>query len=146
MANQLKDAAALMAASCLASRTRLLDRVITALYDDALRPAGVTSPQMTILAALEHSGGCSPGRLCSALKLDKSTLSRNADRMERNGWIQRIGAQDARSHELRLTEAGRRRFAEAFTYWKQAQQQAQEVLGKAAASTLLKVSGKIRGF
>ena len=146
MANQLKDAAALLAASCLASRTRLLDRVITALYDDALRPAGVTSPQMTILAALEHTGGCTPSRLCSALKLDKSTLSRNADRMERNGWIERIGNEDARSHELQLTAAGRQRFAEALPHWRKAQHQAHEVLGKAAATALLKASGKIRGF
>lgn len=146
MANQLKEAAALMAASCLASRTRLLDRVITVLYDEALRPAGVTSPQMTIMAALEHTGGCTPGRLCTALKMDKSTLSRNADRMERNGWIEKRGATDARSHELQLTEQGRRRFAQAFEYWKLAQKQAEEVLGKTAATALLKVSGRIRGF
>lgn len=146
MANQLKEAAALMAASCLASRTRLLDRVITVLYDEALRPAGVTSPQMTIMAALEHTGGCTPGRLCTALKMDKSTLSRNADRMERNGWIEKRGATDARSHELQLTEQGRRRFAEGFEYWKEAQKEAEEVLGKVAAAALLKVSGKIRGF
>ena len=110
MAKQLKSIADEIANACLASRTRLLGRVITGIYDDALRNVGLTSPQMTILVALEHTGGVNPGSLCEALKLDKSTLSRNVDRMERNGWLRRTGAAShVRARQaFRITPAGKR--------------------------------------
>jgi len=146
MANQLKDTADEIAMACLASRTRLLGRVVTSVYDDALRKVGLTSPQMTILVALEHTGGVQPGALCEALKLDKSTLSRNVDRMERNGWVTRTQGSDARSHTLALTDAGRKKFAEAIPHWRMAQAAAEELLGKGGMDTLVRVSKRIRGF
>ncbi|MCA8913781.1 MAG: winged helix-turn-helix transcriptional regulator [Planctomycetes bacterium] len=146
MAKQLKQAADEIAIACLASRTRLLGRVVTGIYDDALRNVGLTSAQMTILVALEHTGGVQPAALCDALKLDKSTLSRNVDRMERNGWIEKQPGADARSHSLQLTEAGRAKFAEAIPYWRVAQAAAEETLGKGGMDTLYKVSKRLRGF
>jgi DNA-binding MarR family transcriptional regulator len=146
MAKQLKETADEIALACLASRTRLLSRVITSIYDDALRNAGLTSAQMTILVALEHTGGIQPAALCEALKLDKSTLSRNADRMERNGWIAKTPGADARSHNLKLTEAGRRKLKDAIPYWRTAQAAAEETLGKRGSDTLYRVSKRLRGF
>ena len=146
MANQLKAVADEIAMACLASRTRLLGRVITSIYDDSLRNVGLTSPQMTILVALEHSGGVQPGALCEALKLDKSTLSRNVDRMERNGWVTKTQGADARSHTLQLTDAGRKKLNEAIPYWRMAQTAAEEMLGKGGMDTLVRVSKRIRGF
>lgn len=146
MAKQLKNIADEIAQACLASRTRLLGRVITGIYDDALRAVGLTSPQMTILVALEHTGGVQPGALCDALKLDKSTLSRNVDRMERNGWLGKVQGADARSHTLQLTDAGRRKLQEAIPHWRKAQSEAEETLGKGGMDTLFRVSKRIRGF
>lgn len=146
MANQLKATADEIAMACLASRTRLLGRVITSIYDDALRNVGLTSPQMTILVALEHTQGVQPGALCDALKLDKSTLSRNVDRMERNGWVGKLQGVDARSHTLTLTDAGRKKFAEAVPCWRMAQAAAEELLGKGGMDSMMRVSKRIRGF
>ncbi|MCZ7606253.1 MAG: MarR family winged helix-turn-helix transcriptional regulator [Planctomycetota bacterium] len=146
MAKQLKSIADEIANACLASRTRLLGRVITGIYDDALRNVGLTSPQMTILVALEHTGGVNPGSLCEALKLDKSTLSRNVDRMERNGWISKLQGADARSHTLLLTDDGRRKLHQAIPHWRKAQSEAEDTLGKGGMETLFRVSKRIRGF
>ncbi|MBZ0134902.1 MAG: MarR family winged helix-turn-helix transcriptional regulator [Planctomycetes bacterium] len=146
MANQLKAKADEIAMTCLASRTRLLGRVVTSIYDDALRTVVLTSPQMTILVALEHTGGVQPGALCEALKLDKSTLSRNVDRMERNGWVIKAAGVDARSHTLRLTEAGRKKLNEAIPAWREAQSEAEELLGRGGIDALVRVSKRIRGF
>ncbi|MEZ5992920.1 MAG: MarR family winged helix-turn-helix transcriptional regulator [Planctomycetota bacterium] len=146
MANQLKQAADEIAGACLASRTRLLGRVITSIYDDALRNVGLTASQMTILVALEHTGGIHPAAICEALKLDKSTLSRNVDRMERNGWVDKVAGEDARSHTLRLSEAGRQKLGEAVPYWRTAQATAEEVLGKGGMDTMVRISKRIRGF
>lgn len=146
MARSTKTDAAEVASRCVAARTRMLARVISGIYDDALRECGLTSAQMTILTALEHTGGIQPARLSEALKLDKSTLSRNIDRMERNGWIKRGGGHDARSQRLELTEAGRERFEQALPHWRMAQQQAEEMLGGAGMSAVVKVTTKLRGF
>lgn len=146
MAKQLKSIADEIAMTCLASRTRLLGRVVAGIYDEALREVGLTSPQMTVLVALEHTGGVHPTRLCEALKLDKSTLSRNVDRMARNGWIDRRPGKDGRSHEIRLTPAGRQLLKKAVPHWKEAQQEAEGLLGKSTRDALLRTTKRIRGF
>ncbi len=45
-------AADLIAANCLAVRVRLLSRTITGIYDEALRPLGVTVGQLNILVTV----------------------------------------------------------------------------------------------
>ncbi|WP_114954863.1 bifunctional helix-turn-helix transcriptional regulator/GNAT family N-acetyltransferase [Sphingosinicella terrae] len=49
--------------------------------------------------------------LCGALCLDPGYVSRLLRRLESRGWIGRIRAADARRRPIRLTEAGRARFA-----------------------------------
>jgi DNA-binding MarR family transcriptional regulator len=146
MTESTRKSAGEIAERCLAAHARLLARVISGVYDDGLRPVGLTSSQMIILTALEYSGGAQPAQLCEALKLDKSTLSRNVERMERNGWIEREPCNDARSHVLRLTEEGRKRFNQAVPLWKEAQSQAEALLGKGGTSAISKVSRRLRGF
>lgn len=146
MAKQLKSIADEIAMTCLASRTRLLGRVVAGIYDEHLREVGLTSPQMTILVALEHTGGVLPTRLGEALKIDKSTLSRNVDRMVRNGWIDRRRGKDARSHEIRLSQAGRRLLRKAIPHWRTAQTEAEELIGASTRDALLRTTRRIRGF
>ncbi len=146
MARATKTVADEIAMRCVAARTRLLSRVVSSLYDDALRPVGLTSAQMTILTALEHSGGAQPAQLCETLKLDKSTLSRNADRMERNGWLKREDGPDARSHKLRLTGKGRKRLEMAVPRWRAAQAEAEALLGRPGLESVVRVTKRLRGF
>jgi DNA-binding MarR family transcriptional regulator len=137
-----KQAADEIAGRCIAAQARILSRVVTSLYEEHLRHVGLTAPQMTLLVALEHTGGVAPSVLCSVLKLDKSTLSRTADRMERNGWLTRVpDPNDARSHLLRLTEAGRKKFKQAIPAWRKGQAEAEALLGPAGVKALKKTTG-----
>ena len=52
-----------MARECLAVRVRLINRVITALYDEALRPHGLRISQANILAAVAHMGEARPAEV-----------------------------------------------------------------------------------
>ena len=85
-AEQPEPAAEIMGA-CLAGRTRLLNRAITGLYDEALREAGVTAAQLTTLSFIHERGPIAPGEIARQLVVEKSTLSRNLARMERKGWV-----------------------------------------------------------
>jgi DNA-binding MarR family transcriptional regulator len=76
-----------IASACIAVRLRLLNRVVTNIFDDALRPLGLKASQLNILVAAVKLGVARPARMCELLKLDPSTLSRAVDRMISNGWL-----------------------------------------------------------
>ena len=55
------SAADRIGSECLAVRIRLLNRTITGIYDDALRPLGVTAGQLNALVVVTKHGPLSPG-------------------------------------------------------------------------------------
>src|SRR5205823_8159797 len=96
----------LIASECLSVRVRSLARVITRIYDAALARHGVSTAQMNLLAAIAVSGGARAADLTRILEMEKSTLSRDLQRMEQLGWIRFQGA--SRGRAVTLTPAGSR--------------------------------------
>src|SRR3954468_21835287 len=90
----------------LAVRVRGLDRAVSALYDEALRPHGLRVGQLNLLVAIARMGAARPGDLCRLLRMDKSTLSRDVEVMRRNGWLEVDDSPDARARPLRLSAQG----------------------------------------
>lgn len=118
-----------IATSCIAGRLRLLNRVVTNLYDEALRPIGVKLSQGNVLAVTAKLGVARPAEVCEILELDTSTLSRTVDRMVENGWLEILSDEDGRSHPFRLTEQGKRLMEKAIPAWEKAQVEAEKILG-----------------
>src|SRR5437764_11007432 len=110
-----------IATSCIAGRLRLLNRVVTNLYDDALRPFGVRLSQGNVLAVIAKLGVARPARVCEFLEMDTSTLSRTVDRMVANGWLEIVPDEDGRSQPFRLTAEGRKLMERALPAWERAQ-------------------------
>ena len=133
-----------IARNCIAVRVRMLNRVITKLYDEALRPLGVKASQMNILVATAKLGLARPARVCEILQLDASTLSRNVERMRDRGWLEVVPDEDARAQPFRLTSSGRRLLERTIPAWEKAQRQAVEFLGEAGV-TLLNEATKSTG-
>ena len=67
-----------IARECIGMRLRLVNRVVTRIYDAALRQHGLKTSQVNIMVAAWKLGVASPGRVCEVLDLDPSTLSRPA--------------------------------------------------------------------
>ena len=134
-----------VAPSCIALRLRLLNRVVTNLYDDALRPLGLKVSQLNILVVTAKLGLAQPAKVCDLFRLDASTLSRNVERMRARGWLEVVPGADARTRSIRLMPQGRRKLEQAFPAWEQVQQQAEELLGESGVALLAKLSGKIGG-
>jgi len=109
-------------------------------YDDALRPAGIKSTQFTLLAAIQHNGTVSIGKLSEILVIDGTTLTRNLDLLERRGLIEEVSGKDGRMRLVRLTTVGKTTHDLAFPLWKAAQINALSIAGeddwKQARSTL----------
>src|SRR3982751_3851203 len=115
-----RPAAEVIAAECLAVRVRALNRAVTALYDDALRPHGLRVGQLNLLVAVARMGTARPGDLCRVLRMDKSTLSRDVELMRRNGWLEVDGSGDQRARPLRISEQGRALLEAVVPAWRQA--------------------------
>ncbi len=119
-----------IATSCIAGRMRLLNRVVTNLYDDALRPLGIKLSQGNVLAVTAKLGVARPAEVCDILELDTSTLSRTVDRMVANGWLEIVRDDDGRFQPFRLTAQGRRLMEKAVPAWEQAQAEATKLVGE----------------
>ncbi len=129
-----------MLESCIAGRTRLLNRVITGIFDEALRPAGLRNGQLTILCLVCYMGRVKPRELEKILQMDASTISRNVRRLESRGWLRTLPARDQRSHWVALEPAGLRQIEEALPAWEEAQQRALQLLGESGAASLEQAS------
>lgn len=125
-----------VASECVGVRVRMLNRVVTNIYDDALRPLDLKASQMNILVAAAKMGVAKPADLCNSLHLDVSTLSRNVDRMKSRGWIETVPGEDARSQPFRLTTAGRNVLEKAMPAWSSAQRKIKDMLGESIVQQL----------
>ena len=132
-----------IAGTCIAVRLRLLNRVVTNLYDDALRPLGLKVSQLNILIVTAKLGLARPAQVCDILQLDASTLSRNVKPLQAHGWLEVVPEEDARSQPFRLTAQGKRLIEKAVPAWEKAQQQASELLGSEGVASLDKTARKV---
>src|SRR5262245_27251080 len=118
-----------IARACIAVHLRLLNRVVTNFYDDALRPLGLKVSQLNLLVVTARLGLARPAQVCAILQLDASTLSRTVERMRAYGWLEVVPEEDARAQPFRLTAQGKRLIEKAVPAWEEAQRKAAELLG-----------------
>jgi DNA-binding MarR family transcriptional regulator len=134
-----------IARDCIGLRLRLLNRVVTNLFDESLRPLGLKMSQMNILVATAKLGVAHPARMCNILQLDVSTLSRNVERMRAKRWLEVVPADDARTQPFRLTDRGRRILERAIPAWEKAQKEAVQLLGEGVVAMLDRITKNVAG-
>ncbi len=137
----------LIAQDCIGVRMRLLNRVVTKIYDDALRPLGMKTSQLNILVVTARLGLVRPAQISSRLKMELSTVSRNVDRMRARGWIEVIDDEkDARAHQLRLSMEGKRLLEEARPAWEEAQRKIKDLVGRPGVEAIVSAAEKVRAM
>ena len=144
IAEQLQAMIDQVARECVAGRLRMLNRVITNIYDDALRSLDLKVSQMNILVAASKMGTARPIEVCEHLHLDVSTLSRNVERMKARGWLEVVPDEDGRSQPFQLTARGWKLLEKAVPAWSEAQQQVKRVLGDRFVDQLTQAVKPIR--
>jgi DNA-binding MarR family transcriptional regulator len=125
---------------CLAVRVRLIGRAVTAVYDGALERHGLTIAQVNLLAATGKAGPCSPSTLGAALQLEKSTVSRNLTLLLKHDWIQAVSSDGKGMRQVALTRAGRVKIESVMPEWRQAQRQAEELLGTTGMTAIREIA------
>ena len=88
-------------------------------YDAALAPSGLRITQFSILRRL---GPLPVTRLAAEAVLDRSTMGRNLNPLERRGLVRiKVGNADQRERIAHLTAAGETAIAAALPHWRKAQ-------------------------
>jgi len=125
---ELTELAREMADGCIAVRIRLLDRVVTGIYNRSQQGLGVKVNQSSILAFLTLHPGASPGEVGRALELEKSTVSRVLGGMREKGWIEVASGEKRGDLSVRLTAQGERLLRSIHGEWTRAQDATRELL------------------
>lgn len=121
--------------NCLALRQAA--RHVTQYYDQFLAPAGLRATQFSILARLQRLGPMTISALAADLVMDRTTLGRNLQPLEREGLVKIVkGRTDRRSREIRLTDTGAERLRTATEGWVKAQAGFEAVFGEDRSSEL----------
>ena len=75
--------------------------------------------------------------------MEKSTLSRNIDRMRSHGWLGVAKAGSGRQLALELLPKGRRLLERALPCWESAQKQTKAILGQRGARSMHRAAAAI---
>jgi DNA-binding MarR family transcriptional regulator len=130
---------------CLGFTARLLSRVITGVYDDALATVGLKVSQFSVLTAIANREDTRPAELARFLAMDESTLSRNVARMCARGWLKlEPGDDDRRSHQISVTEKGMSLLRKSYSAWEKAQNHVAQQLGPEGVTALKSIVKKLR--
>jgi DNA-binding MarR family transcriptional regulator len=112
-------------------------RHVTQFYDRFLVAAGLRTTQFSILIKLQRMGPTSINALAEALVMDRTTLGRNIQPLEREGLVAvRQGRTDRRRKELDVTDNGAARIKDAMHAWAEAQSRFESVFGAERSSDL----------
>ncbi len=104
---------------CLAVRRKA--RAVTRFYEEKLRPHGLRATQFSILAALTLKGPTPVSELADLLGLERTSLTRSAQVLERRGWVGTAPSDDARERRLCILPTGREKLSSALPAWTEAQ-------------------------
>ena len=126
-----QPATALFDLPCACQNLRRVTRVVTRIYDGELRKAGLEITQFGLLTALALTGGANQKKLSAGFAMDSTTLTRTLRLLLKEGWISVRRGRDRRERMFRLTQAGKRKMAEAQPYWERAERRLRRELGDA---------------
>lgn len=113
---------------CLILNTRMAARAVTRRADRKLRPFGVTAAQFTVLTALRDHPGQSVTEMAGSIAMDRTTLSRNLDLLERKGVVSTSHAEHGNGRLCILTKAGETLVEDMLPVWRESQRELREAL------------------
>jgi DNA-binding MarR family transcriptional regulator len=123
--------------TCACFKVRKAARAITKLYEEVIRPSGLHSTQFSLLMAARVMGPVTVVNLAKVTVMDRTTLTRNLQILERLRLITIKPGEDRREREVNLTAAGMEALAKAVPLWKEAQDRVKKALGEEKMGNLM---------
>ncbi|EJT06670.1 MarR family winged helix-turn-helix transcriptional regulator [Rhizobium sp. CCGE 510] len=105
--------------TCLCLHVQRAARALARLFDDALRPAGLTNGQFSLMMSLNRPEPPPMGPVAALLAMDQTTLTAALKPLQRKGWVSVMeNPKDRRGRLLVLTSEGKAVLAKALPIWK----------------------------
>jgi DNA-binding MarR family transcriptional regulator len=114
---------------CACNKLRRSARVLTALYDEAMAPSGMSVSQFSLLRMLQRAGPCSLSDFAKATGHDRTTLNRTLRPLEAMGYVASCPGDDQRARIVKITDKARGAMAAVQPYWEEAQEKVDAALG-----------------
>lgn len=115
--------------TCLCLHVQRAARALARRFDEALRPAGLTNGQFSLLMALNRPEPPGIGDVAALLAMDRTTITANLKPLERRGYIEvRAGEKDKRRRTVAMTALGRSVLVAAVPIWQQTHQSIENLL------------------
>jgi DNA-binding MarR family transcriptional regulator len=125
-------------------RTRLIARVLTAMYDEELRPFQIGSAQFAMLVVIYKMQPATRAAIGRFHHQDRSTLTRNLKILLSEGWIEEVpDTAGGRGRPIVLTKAGKALLHNAQPAWQAAQTKAKSLLSPKGESAVMDVANRI---
>lgn len=131
-----------IATNCLSVRLRLMNRLVGAIYDEALRSHGIKASQLNILVAASAFGRVTSQQLCQVLHMDPSTFSRAAGRLRKKQWLQVQPSGEGKILKIEVTQKGFKTIEQVYPDWERAQAKAAEALGESTSKMIIASGNK----
>jgi len=104
--------------TCLCLHVQRAARALARLFDDALRPVGLTNGQFSLMMSLNRPEPPPMGPVAALLAMDQTTLTAALKPLQRRGWIDVMeNPKDRRRRLLSLTAEGKAALARALPIW-----------------------------
>lgn len=121
---------------CNCSALRSATRSLSLAYDEVLRPSGLRTTQFSMLARAAAVGEMPLSELADLMAMDRTTLGRNLQPLEREDLIQiKVGA-DRRARLVSITANGRKALSRAMPLWEGVHRRFEQKVGKREAKAL----------
>jgi DNA-binding MarR family transcriptional regulator len=104
-------------------------RAVTRRYDRYLRGHGITSTQLSLMAAIRDAPGSTVSQLAEQRGFERTTLTRNLDRLEGSALVESQPAKKGNGRICTITPRGRALMTELLPIWRMAQAEMRLQLG-----------------
>jgi DNA-binding MarR family transcriptional regulator len=125
------------AENCVCFNLRWVTRAVTQFYDVEMRRHGIRPTQASLLAALSAKDRWNMAELSDCLGLERTSLVRNLQPLQRDGLVTADGGGRGNRVELAITAKGRKQVQKFMPAWRAAQSAVVKTLGEKRWSELL---------
>lgn len=125
------------AENCVCFNLRWVTRAVTQFFDAEMRRHGIRPTQGSILVSLNSKESWNMVELSDWLGMDRTTLVRNLQPLQRDGFVKVSGGGRGNLVELTITAKGRKQIEKLTPAWKSAQSAVVKTLGEKRWSAIL---------
>lgn len=123
---------------------RRASRIVTQIYDTALRPVGLVQTQFSLLIGIQLLQPVAITELAAALFTDQTTITRNIRLLEQRGLVSFHRGEDLRRKLASLTPEGTRLLEQALPLWREAQEKVRRQIGERRWEQLLTLLSELQ--